>query len=301
MPKKNKTNRRNQTYTKTKRPKSVVPNRQFAKQPSKHQPVTILVASHKNYPMPSDAVYQPIFVGAANLSRAERPNRFIGDNSGQNISKLNREYNELTAFYWGWKNLKNQTDALGLVHYRRYFSLQRKRGLKYILSTAEANQLLAENDFIVPKKRHYLIESNESHYLHAHQKAPLEVTKRIIADSYPEYQEAFQKVLKSSSGHYFNMFIAKWDLIDKYASFLFGVLEKVRPEIDIENYTVYEQRALGFIGELLLDTWLETNHIKYKEVRVVYQEHQNWLVKGGNFLKRKFLSFEKKVNYGREN
>ena len=294
---KNNKNKRNKTFANQKRVKSVVPNRKVVKPKDKHQEVTILVAAHKNYMMPADAIYKPVFVGNANKSKADRPSVFVGDNSGQNISKLNNQYNELTALYWGWKNLKNQTDALGLVHYRRYFSLQRNRGLRYILSTEEANLLLKENDFIVPKKRHYYIESNESHYIHAHQKEPLEVTKRIIKEKYPEYNNAFTKVLRSSSGHYFNMFIAKWDLMDQYSTFLFGVLEDVRKEINIESYSKNEQRALGFISELLLDTWLETNHVKYKEVKVVFQEHQNWLVKGGNFLKRKFLSFESKVNY----
>ena len=46
--------------------------------------------------------------------------------------------------------------------------------------------------------------------------------------------------------------------------------------------------AIGFAGERLLDVWLEHNKIPYKEQNVSFLEKQNWLVKGGLFLKRKF-------------
>ena len=44
-----------------------------------------------------------------------------------------------------------------------------------------------------------------------------------------------------------------------------------------------------FVSERLLDAWLMTNNISYEELDVVYMEHQNWLHKGGAFLKRKFF------------
>ena len=45
----------------------------------------------------------------------------------------------------------------------------------------------------------------------------------------------------------------------------------------------------GFVGERLLDVWLETNHICYAEQNISFMESQNWLKKGSSFLKRMII------------
>lgn len=63
--------------------------------------IKVLVAVHKNYAMPSDPMYLPVFVGKD--LHPDVNDTFQGDNTGDNISKKNAHYNELTALYWGWK------------------------------------------------------------------------------------------------------------------------------------------------------------------------------------------------------
>lgn len=248
--------------------------------------VKVLVASHKNYQMPTDSLYLPVFVGKD--IHSDINHTFQGDNTGKNISKLNYKYNELTALYWGWQNL--HLDALGLVHYRRYLSLNRSKDLGKVLNREQAVSLLHDYDIILPEKRHYYVETNESHYLHAHHQEPYWVMKRIIHHDYPAYANAFDKMAKATSAHMFNMFIMKWSPLDEYCSWMFEVLKKVDEQIDTSNYSPYEQRVLGFLSEMLLDVWLDA-HPQYKahEVKYVFMEHQNWLKKGGNFLKRKLI------------
>ena len=84
--------------------------------------VTIVVAAHKPYWMPSDRIYLPLHVGAAGKKDADGRPLDLGytrDDSGENISEKNPYYCELTGLYWAWKNLN--ADYLGLVHYRRHF------------------------------------------------------------------------------------------------------------------------------------------------------------------------------------
>lgn len=248
--------------------------------------VKVIVATHKNVAMPTDPLYLPVFVG-----KALHPNinhTFQGDNTGENISKENAHYNELTAIYWGWKNL--DVDALGLVHYRRYLSLNKKKSLEKVLSEHQAQELLSQYDIILPQKRKYYIETNESHYLHAHEHQPFNVMRQVVQQEYPEYEVAFETVMKRTWAHMFNMFIMKKQPLDEYLTWMFDILHKVEDRIDISSYSSYEQRVYGFLSELLLDVWL-IKHPQYKthDVKYVFMEHTNWLVKGGNFIRRKIV------------
>lgn len=248
--------------------------------------VKVIVATHKNVAMPTDPLYLPVFVGKD--LHHDVNHTFQGDNTGDNISKENAHYNELTAIYWGWKNL--DVDALGLVHYRRYLSLNKKKSLNAILSEQQTEKLLNQYDIILPQKRNYYIETNESHYLHAHEHEPFNVMRQVIQQEYPEYEDAFETVMKRTWAHMFNMFIMKKQPLNKYLTWLFAVLHKVEERIDISSYSPYEQRVYGFLSELLLDVWL-IKHPQYKthDVKYVFMEHTNWLVKGGNFIKRKIV------------
>lgn len=246
--------------------------------------IKILVAAHKNYVMPQDQnLYLPIFVGKD--LHPDVNHTFQGDNTGDNISVKNAHYNELTAIYWAWRNL--DVDAIGLVHYRRYLSLHKQKDLTSVLDQAQTESLLKDHDIILPKKRNYYIESNYSHYVHAHHAEPLDLTRKIIEQDYSMYLKAFDEVMQRKSAHMFNMFIMKQQPFDEYCQWLFDILAKVEQNLDISDYNQYEARVYGFISERLLDVWLAVNEqYRTTEVNFVYMEKQNWLVKGGNFLKR---------------
>jgi hypothetical protein len=158
------------------------------------------------------------------------------------------------------------------------------------LNRSQLDQLFKDADVILPKKRHYYIETNESHYVHAHEQEPLEITRRVIKEKYPKYLPAFEQVMKQRSAHYFNMMVMKKQPLDEYCSWLFAVLGDVENQVDYSNYSLYEQRVFGFISELLLDTWLLT-HPEYRTVEVnrVFLEKQNWPLKIAKFLQRKIV------------
>jgi len=148
---------------------------------------------------------------------------------------------------------------------------------------------LSKHDVILPRKRNYIIETNYSHYIHAHHKEPIDETRKIIARYYPEYLSSFDKVMSRRKAHMFNMFIMKRNLFDNYSKWLMGVLDKLEDKIDISNYSVQESRVFGYVSEVLMDVWIETNGVNYVEVPWKQIGKVRLFSKVFNFLKRKFL------------
>jgi hypothetical protein len=116
------------------------------------------------------------------------------------------------------------------------------------------------------------------------------MTEKIIRETYSAYVPAFEKVMNRTWAHMFNMFVMRQDLYNQYCQWLFSILFELEKRLNISEYDVYESRVYGFVSEVLLDVWLETNQIAYAEQNVSFMENQNWLKKGGLFLKRKFIS-----------
>lgn len=249
--------------------------------------IKIIVAAHKKYWMPTDPVYLPVHVGAEGKASIG----YTPDNTGDNISSKNPHFCELTGLYWAWKNL--DADYLGLVHYRRYFTRKEVHNIEakkdQILTEKEWQQLLSEHPVVVPDKRKYYIETNRSHYNHAHHREGLDVTEQIIKEQCPEYLPAFEKVMNRTWAHMFNMFVMRRDLYDDYMQWMFSILFELEKRVDITGWDTYESRIYGFVSELLLDVWLEKNQIDYLESNVSFMEEQDWIKKGGAFLKRKLF------------
>ena len=253
--------------------------------------IKIIVAAHKKYWMPSDSIYLPVHVGAegkTDENGAQLDPGYIKDNTGDNISSKNKNYCELTGLYWAWKNL--DADYIGLAHYRRHFT-RRNRGNKKDrpIAGAELEKLLNRYDVLLPKKRNYFIESNYSQYVHAHHAIDLDTTREIISERHSEYLKAYDASMKRTTGHRFNMFIMKRDKFDAYCEWLFDILFELEKRLDISEYSANDARVFGFVSERLLDVWINTNGVNYKEIPYVFMENQNWLAKGGSFLKRKFI------------
>ena len=249
--------------------------------------IKIITAVHKPYWIPQDQVYVPLHVGRA----GKQDIGLIGDNTGDNISEKNITFCELTGLYWAWKNL--EADYIGLVHYRRYFTRKEVRNIKakkdQILRAEEWEKMLSTCPVVVADKRNYYIETNRSHYNHAHPAIGLDETERIIQEKYPEYSAAFTTVMNRTWAHMFNMFVMRRDLFNAYCQWMFAILFELEERLDISSFDAYNFRVFGFVGERLLDVWLEKNQIAYKEQNVSFMEPQNWIRKGGLFLNRKFF------------
>ena len=245
--------------------------------------VKVIVAAHKLYEMPADKMYLPVQVGAAGKESIG----YQRDDEGKNISDLNPFFCELTGLYWAWKNLT--ADYIGLVHYRRHFTMNGK--------TIEAEQLkpyLGKIKIFTPRKRWYVIETLKSHYEHTHYSEHIKVTREVILDKYPDYKDVFDMLLKHRWGYMFNMVIAERNIINDYCEWLFDVLFTIYKKIDSSNYSTFEKRYIGRMSELLFNVWFEKaidcGKIKKNEtLELDFDVDDNMLVKIPAFLKAKFL------------
>ncbi len=225
--------------------------------------IRIMIATHKDYPLLRESYYLPVFAGAA-LSDEDLP--YQRDDEGENISLKNRLYSELTVLYWAYKNLKS--DHIGLYHYHRYLDVSKID--------------ISEHKLVLPRKRHYFIETVYSQFAHAHTSKGLDTARAIIQEQYPEYLSSFDICMRRRSLHLYNMFVMEYDLFMKYCDFLFDVLFKA------EMILGEEDRLYGYIAERLLDVFIHKNDIPYKEVRLIETEAVDWPHKIYRFLKRKY-------------
>jgi len=250
--------------------------------------IKIIIATHKKYKMPEDKMYKPVQVGA----EGKEDLGYQKDNEGENISQKNPYYCELTGLYWAWKNLN--ADYIGLSHYRRHFTASKtipkkeEEKFKILLNNEQVEKILERTDIILPKARKYYIENLYDHYKHTMHIEPLDETRKIIEEQCPEYLNEFDKLHKRTSAHMFNMFIMKKEYLNRYCDWMFKILFELEKRIDPKQYDSFHARYLGRISELLLDVWINTNNLKYEEVRVIDMQNVNWFKKIASFLMAKF-------------
>ncbi|MBP3476939.1 MAG: DUF4422 domain-containing protein [Lachnospiraceae bacterium] len=220
--------------------------------------VTVFTMTHKKFPMPKDGVYVPLHVGRA----CGEDLGYMGDDTGVSISDKNCFYGELTGVYWVWKNIRT-SGYVGVCHYRRYFCTEEGR----ILNGAEYEKILSEYDLITSKK----LKLNYSYfdgYASDYNIMDLIAVGEVIRQHYPEYYDAFERLVHGKGTYFGNMMVCSKALYDAYCQWLFGIFEKAESRIDAADYDDYHKRVYGFISEFLLMVWAEVNGLKVYECKV---------------------------------
>lgn len=212
-------------------------------------------------------------------------NNMIGDNTGENISCKNRFYNETTVLYWIWKNCKSS--VAGLMHYRRLFDFS---GLvnnskpktvldSFNISSDVIKNILSEYDIILPNKLNFGTETVYSQYARYHHIEDLELALNIVKEKYPQMAFYADNLKEINCGYFFNMLIAKKDVFDKYAEYLFDVLFELSKRLPPrEERNLYQQRIEAFIAERISTVYfnymIAECGLKVKEVPVVHIENK---------------------------
>lgn len=223
-------------------------------------------------------LFEPMQCGAALNPAVEGT---VSDFNGDNISNKNREYCELTAHYFAWKNI--EADYYGFCHYRRFFSINKKIKKPYIskktISAKEYKEyfgneqmwydLITSNDIIVPRRE--LMEKNVRDYYcdyKYHYKEDLSLFMDILSRKAGFLDKTAEKYLSQNKEYFCNMFIMKKEYFNEYCDILFSVLEEFDEKKTLHG-DFQSDRTDGFLAELFTGIYIfycYNNNLKIKEL-----------------------------------
>lgn len=261
--------------------------------------VKILVAYHRpTLKVFRNSIFEPIHAGRAVAEEASKdgalPKEQIewmkeqmrGDDTGENISDLNRYLNECTAIYWAWKNLDKlgNPDYVGLAHYRRYFYFQSMplEDPEVVLGVSELEKMLSDElsireicasaDCLCSKKQQVVLVTT---YL-PQMKFLYDEMCRFVSEKIPQYAPAIKEIDQGWM-HNLNMFVMKTELFREYCEFLFPTLSHLYGVLrqECENLSPTEMRMPGYLAERL--TSMFVSHLartgkNVKEMSVAFCE-----------------------------
>lgn len=240
--------------------------------------MSIYIASHKTTPSPSSDLYKKIALGGNFVDKTD-----FTDDTGENISFLNRDYCELTATFWLWKNCMDE--YIGLCHYRRYFNfipLQSNNSLIEATFTDEVQTILEDQkqeqnlkkilnryDLIIPRTLYEPI-SLEHSYKNSHRMDEWDIMIKNLDLLYGKNRHGLDV---DNRFHLGNMIICKKNTFDLYASQLFFIINNVYRELGaadpIENARYQPYRYPGYLAERFTTAFINANRLSYYEAQVI--------------------------------
>lgn len=199
--------------------------------------------------------YSYIKVGADNFSCD------YADNQGVNIAEKNKNFCEMTAMYWIWKNYKcHEDDFVGLAHYRRlmarpsYLDFFLKKPLSENIINSELNSV----DILLPTEEKFPLGIYHQ-YSRVHPLKDLNLCIDMLNSLNPSNQNVESFLITKQSASVYNMLICRKKIFDEYCSWVFPILFSLDSLIDLRGRTPYQKRAIGFLSERLLNIWLWYN------------------------------------------
>lgn len=247
----------------------------------------IMVCAHKRDACLAEPPYLPVQVGRA-IAREDLG--YTGDDSGENISAKNRNYCELTAQYWAWKN-RSDADYIGLCHYRRYFDFG-SRSLANVKTRTPAeffasahpvpdmDRVFRRYDVVLGRPKYYPYNLYTD-YSRQHIREDLDLLRTVLGEKYLDYLPAFDRFFfRGNRLSHFNMFVMPRERFDAYSAWLFDLLEEVERRIRISDDPV-QARVMGYMSERLLNVYVQHNRLRicYRPVVMVDERKRKGTLK----------------------
>ncbi|MFG5101120.1 DUF4422 domain-containing protein [Campylobacter lari] len=262
--------------------------------------VKILVGYHKPAALFKDDIFEPIHLGRklesqttkdGNITKEEYQwmcENMIGDDTGDNISHLNRYLCELTGIYWAWKNYDQlgNPDYVGFSHYRRHlifddtFQLAPRKwanfsptyeniSLEYKhlinikkLKNKEKYDIFAPEIFDVTVRDDVSVSSIvENFQTYCNDMHGLNLLTELLEndDKLVEYKK-YSNIKSESSYFLANVFVMKKEIFFQYCDFLFYIIFKLwhiqSNELKL-NSDLQQKRQLAYISEFITSIYIK--------------------------------------------
>lgn len=241
--------------------------------------VAVLEVSHKPYDKVAMSCVVPVHAGRAIAARRSKDGvlsaddcrwmeaNTVGDDTGDNISALNRRLNEFTALYWAWKNPAQlgNPDYFGLMHYRRHFVVgfnPSGRSYEEILGLTPGQIRNCVNRhgtccrFFNRLKDGTIADRLKGDQWGCHVWPVFERACEIIRRrSEEDYRWVTEIANGNQTGGLCSMFLMRREVFNEYCTWLLPVLLELCGRED-ESAKPDEQRTVGWCGEVLTSIWL---------------------------------------------
>lgn len=192
----------------------------------------------------------------------------ISDNRGDNISGKNREYAEMTAAYWVWKNCS--AEYKGISHYRR----------RYLLDEKDIQDIMEGKYDVVATVPRLVLPDVRTWFSRVSglTEEDLDLIERTVCGLHPDYEEDMSRFFAGHILYPNNMIIARSDIYDAYCTWLFPILEHMEAG-DCHRELRKKQRYAAYAAELLTSLFLVHHRDKF-DIKIV--EYQLFFPDGGN-------------------
>ena len=281
--------------------------------------IKVFLSYHRSFTLFKSDILTPIHVGrdiALSVNKDIEENldlkwlleNMIGDNTGDNISSLNRKFCELTAQYWAWKNIEQMKDIdfIGFCHYRRHFLLNsdssdfnndkenyvagcrlfHQMDDNYLEETGftdnnirqimKSCDVLAFKPLDLKKDLPDIMPKNLTPRLNYDWYEVLDVRDfdkaiEILKEKYPDFSLAADEYINGHIMYGYNIFIMRKDIFMDYSKWLFDILFETEKHINWGQKNIDAYRVLANVAEQLYGIYIY-KLIKDKKYKV---EHRN--------------------------
>lgn len=234
--------------------------------------VKIFCIYHKASRLFESEIFAPIQTGC---DGAKFDLGILKDNTGDNISKFNKNFGELSAWFWVWRNYlpaHPEAEYIGFAHYRRFMDIfgadagaarpQKDIALKKFEKIFESwrggTPDFKGADILLSNRFTFKNTVLEQYVGAGHSVADYELLAEIVREKYPEYYPYVGEYFSGHGGYFCLNFVMRRELFDAYMKWAFDILFELQRRSDWSGFDgdYAKIRVPAYLIERFFNVWL---------------------------------------------